>query len=218
MGAGPGTAGRRGAGHVATERCRVRRVRGGRRAPLLGELQSGHRRASRVRYFQAWTEPNLPYHLSPQWIRAGRALGRGEPDHLPRTSERLLPSRQVGAFVERGDHGRDGTLRGPAGRPADAARPFCARSSVPSRGEAHSRALSRSRPLRRPRARSVFVRRPDPARILGRRRLDRRHVEADPGARGRRANRPGAPPRPSPRLGDRVRVELEAAQPPRGAR
>jgi hypothetical protein len=26
----------------------------------------------RVRYYQAWAEPNLPFHLTPQWVRAGR--------------------------------------------------------------------------------------------------------------------------------------------------
>jgi hypothetical protein len=37
-----------------------------------GSFNPGTGVLPRVRYFQAWTEPNLPYHLSPQWIRAGR--------------------------------------------------------------------------------------------------------------------------------------------------
>ncbi len=36
-----------------------------------GSFDPGTGVLPRVRYFQAWTEPNLPYHLSPQWIRAG---------------------------------------------------------------------------------------------------------------------------------------------------
>jgi hypothetical protein len=34
-----------------------------------GRFNAGTGVLPRVRYFQAWTEPNLPYHLSPQWIR-----------------------------------------------------------------------------------------------------------------------------------------------------
>jgi len=37
-----------------------------------GSFNSGSGRLPRVRYFQAWTEPNLPNHLTPQWVRAGR--------------------------------------------------------------------------------------------------------------------------------------------------
>jgi len=34
-----------------------------------GSFDQGTGVLPRVRYFQAWTEPNLPYHLSPQWVR-----------------------------------------------------------------------------------------------------------------------------------------------------
>ena len=41
-----------------------------------GSFNPGTGVLPRVRYFQAWTEPNLPYHLSPQWIRvAGHCYG-----------------------------------------------------------------------------------------------------------------------------------------------
>jgi hypothetical protein len=37
-----------------------------------GSFSGGSGVLPRVRYFQAWTEPNLPDHLNPQWVRAGR--------------------------------------------------------------------------------------------------------------------------------------------------
>ncbi len=36
-----------------------------------GSFNPGAGVLPRVRYFQAWTEPNLPTHLSPQWVRVG---------------------------------------------------------------------------------------------------------------------------------------------------
>jgi hypothetical protein len=37
-----------------------------------GHFNPGTGVLPRIRYFQAWTEPNLPTHLSPQWVRVGR--------------------------------------------------------------------------------------------------------------------------------------------------
>ena len=49
----------------------------------------------RVRYWQAWNEPNLDYYLSPQWTHGPARLGSGEPGDLSAAAERVLRGGQA---------------------------------------------------------------------------------------------------------------------------
>ncbi len=70
------------------------------------------RRLPRVRYFQAWNEPNLPNYLMPQWGRTCTwCVGTGQPGDLPRAAERVLRRRQVGTTGQRRVQRRHRPLR-----------------------------------------------------------------------------------------------------------
>ena len=118
---------------LAAERNRLWRVRGGRRQPVLGELQSGHRRAAARPLLPGVDRAQPPQPPQPPMDPRRRPLGRREPGHLPRAPERVLPGRQVRALLERGDHRGHRALRRPAGRPADAPGAVRPRPSMPRR-------------------------------------------------------------------------------------
>ncbi len=78
---------------------RVRSLRAGRCQRYSGHfpdpLHPG-RFLPRVRYWEAWNEPNLPEYLTPQWVRHGGRYVAVQPDPVPRPPERVLRRRQEG--------------------------------------------------------------------------------------------------------------------------
>ena len=125
----------------------------------------------------------------------GATLGSGEPDHLPRDLDAFYPAVKSVHSVRRGNHGGTAPYGDPPGglrmRPALFVRDLLC---------LHGRAVPH--PAQIPPHFDILAHDPyvfsGPARsrILARRRLAPRHVEADPGARGRRSHRPGAAAHP----------------------
>lgn len=163
---------------------------GSRAARLLRQLRG----LPRVRYRQAWNEPNLSFFLGPQLARAGpedRSRERHLHRSIPRTDQRVRGRHPFGASRQRRRDGRarpghdqrrrDCDRRGSADVDAQAALPPDRKPPAPR--------LSRSL-LRRVGHASVHVRRPDAPREPPGRRLARR--PAGPTARPQR--RRGGPP------------------------